>query len=98
MFLKHREMESLCAIAKERSLALIIDEVFFRPPSGGCDYGLATNEMVKPEGVLSFTLNGISKMIGLPQMKLGWILVDGPAQLRNEACERSKFYAIRFFR
>jgi aspartate/methionine/tyrosine aminotransferase len=37
---------------------------------------------------LSFRLGGLSKSAGLPQMKLGWILVDGPDDLVGEAMER----------
>ena len=38
--------------------------------------------------LLTFRLGGLSKSAGLPQVKLGWIAVDGPAPLVDEALER----------
>jgi alanine-synthesizing transaminase len=38
--------------------------------------------------VLVLSLSGASKSIGLPQIKLGWIAVAGPAGLVSEALER----------
>src|SRR2546428_4111310 len=40
------------------------------------------------DGALTFVLDGLSKSCGLPQMKLGWIVVDGPGALVSEALER----------
>ena len=37
---------------------------------------------------LTFRLGGLSKSAGLPQVKLGWILIDGPDALVREAMER----------
>src|SRR5262249_22308393 len=37
---------------------------------------------------LTFTLSGISKICGLPQMKVAWIVVDGPKSLKSEAIAR----------
>ena len=42
-------------------------------------------------GALTFVLNGFSKMVGLPQMKLAWIQIAGPAELCREARERLAF-------
>lgn len=39
-------------------------------------------------GALKFALGGLSKSCGLPQMKLGWIVVDGPDGPAGEALER----------
>lgn len=66
------------------SLPLVVDEVFHdfpfgdRAPSSAC---LASEVPV-------FTLGGLSKSLGLPQMKLGWILVSGPDPLVREALLR----------
>jgi aspartate/methionine/tyrosine aminotransferase len=46
--------------------------------------------------VLTFAMSGFSKILALPQMKLGWIVTNGPAQLREEAIERLDFIADTF--
>jgi len=38
--------------------------------------------------VLAFSLGGLSKSIGLPQVKLGWIALSGPDALVEEALDR----------
>src|SRR5204863_5339313 len=40
------------------------------------------------EETLVFSLGGLSKSVGLPQVKLGWIAVSGPAALVDGALER----------
>lgn len=76
------ELASRCA---ERDAALIVDEVF-------ADYPFATSDRYgavdSSRECLSFYLGGLSKSAGLPQVKLGWIRVDGPARLAAEALER----------
>jgi len=68
------EREALNAFCAEHQLALIVDEVFL-------DYALDGNQRLSfatnPDA-LTFTLSGLSKISGLPQMKLAWIAVSGP--------------------
>lgn len=76
-FLKAGEADRLCALARERSLPLISDEVFL-------DYGLCEGaqhvlSLTGRSDTLSFSLNGLSKSAGMPQMKIGWIVITGPA-------------------
>jgi alanine-synthesizing transaminase len=85
-FLKQEETDRLFDIAKRRGLALIADEVFF-------DYGLGerdgrTTTFVHRDDALSFSLNGLSKAAGMPQMKLGWMVINGPPAVRKIARER----------
>ncbi len=75
-FLKRAEAEELCELARLRSLPLISDEVFM-------DYGLGEStqrvlSLADRTDVLSFSLNGLSKSAGMPQMKVGWIVLNGP--------------------
>jgi alanine-synthesizing transaminase len=78
------EARELRSLAHAHGLALICDEVFADYPLAGaeCTSLLAGND------VLTFALGGLSKSVGLPQMKLGWIGVDGPAALVDDAMER----------
>ena len=52
-----------------------MDEVFSAYPLAADATHIRTPDI---PGVLTFRLNGLSKLIGLPQAKLGWILVKGP--------------------
>ena len=45
------------------------------------------------EECLAFSMSGLSKVAGLPQMKLGWMVVNGPAALRAEAWEKLEWIA-----
>jgi alanine-synthesizing transaminase len=74
-YIKQDEYNSLIEIASTNNLALISDEVFSEFSFYEDDRRVKS--FVGKDSVLTFTLNGISKMLGLPQMKLGWIVVDG---------------------
>ena len=85
-FLKRPEHQEIVGMAKENGPALIVDEVFL-------DYPLAQDDRrfgstAGDAEALTFTLNGLSKLAGLPQMKLGWIVVSGPPLLAAEAMAR----------
>lgn len=94
VFLKRTELERLNAVAGERGFALIVDEVF-----GDYAFGEDGERVVTTatnEAVLTFTLNGISKSCGLPQMKVGWIVVGGPSAVCDEALQRLEMIADTF--
>jgi len=91
-YLKRDELERLNQICARESLALIVDEVF-------SDYAFEPDErrvttLVDNAEVLTFVLNGFSKILALPQMKLGWIVTGGPG--RAEAIERLDLIADTF--
>ncbi|MBI1803352.1 MAG: pyridoxal phosphate-dependent aminotransferase [Ignavibacteriae bacterium] len=86
MFLKKSEYAEAKAIARDHNLALIVDEVFSEYGFSE-DAGRIVTTAASPD-VLTFTLSGISKMAGLPQMKLGWMIVSGEQRLLREANER----------
>lgn len=46
------------------------------------------NLLHNQDDVLLFRLNGISKLCGLPQLKLGWIALGGPPELTAQAIDR----------
>ena len=72
-YVKPGDLTRLNEICRKHNLALISDEVF----SGYVLHGEA-HSLLDNNGVLTFCLNGLSKLIGLPQVKLGWIIAGGP--------------------
>ncbi|MEO8481622.1 MAG: pyridoxal phosphate-dependent aminotransferase [Acidobacteriota bacterium] len=88
--LRADDREWLVGFAARRRLALIADEVFF-------DYQFSPPpDVVSLAGearVLTFTLGGLSKSAGLPQMKLAWIGVSGPDADVEEAMGRLEVIA-----
>ncbi|HEX4750101.1 MAG TPA: pyridoxal phosphate-dependent aminotransferase [Bryobacteraceae bacterium] len=85
-FLKQAEFDRLLGLVRERNLPIISDEVFL-------DYARQPNAMrvrtfVEQSEVVSFSLNGLSKSAGMPQMKLGWVVIGGPEDGAREARER----------
>jgi aspartate/methionine/tyrosine aminotransferase len=85
-FLKKSEAEILLELAKEHEVPIISDEVFMDYSLGaGADY---VRTLIDCDSVLSFSLGGLSKAAGMPQMKLAWIAVNGPEQDCDTARER----------
>jgi len=88
-FVKPEESAKLAELCREYQLAMVADEVF-------SDYALDSQSRFTHAGcdsVLTFTLNGLSKISALPQMKLGWIVVSGPEDARRQAVERLEIIA-----
>jgi aspartate/methionine/tyrosine aminotransferase len=74
-FVQPQELDSLNHFCREHALAIIADEVFL-------DYShdrSTPQSFVANHHVPTFTLSGVSKISGLPQMKLAWIVASGPA-------------------
>ena len=92
-FVSAQEAERLAGIARERGWAIVADEVF-------ADYVLespsAATEIAHDVGVLSFTLGGASKSLGLPQVKLAWTVVGGPGAPRDTALSGLELIADTF--
>jgi alanine-synthesizing transaminase len=88
------ERERLEELCLRRGLALIMDEVFLDYPMEE-EAGLRSFA-VGPHPVLTFVLSGMSKIAGLPQMKVGWIAGFGPEGARREAMERLEVVADTF--
>jgi hypothetical protein len=86
----HRnEFDRLAATCRQHELALISDEVFL-------DYGVEASGEASAafsKNCLSFALSGLSKISCLPQMKLAWIVVNGPERLQDEAHKRLEVIA-----
>jgi alanine-synthesizing transaminase len=86
-FVTEGDLDRLVELCAARGLAIIADEVF-------ADYALepgaaaAAGRAAVGRDVLAFTLGGLSKSVGLPQVKLGWLVVAGPEALVRAALER----------
>lgn len=110
--LRRSELRALCALCRARDLALIVDEVFAdyvlcSPPT---EPAAAAREAADPlihsvlaavqelgeAAPLCFVLSGLSKVVGLPQLKLGWVHVGGPEPLRQQAQDRLELIADTF--
>ena len=76
------EIDALDALCHAHGLALIVDEVFGAYLLAG---GRAPSVLDRSRQSLAFSLGGLSKAVGLPQVKLGWIVVDGPPPLVERA-------------
>lgn len=90
-FLKTDELEELAEVAREHDLAIVSDEVFldyWRAPDARRAGVVAGNP-----AVLSFSLSGLSKIAGVPQMKLAWMVAGGPEAVRGPALARLELIA-----
>ncbi len=91
-YTKPGERDTLNELCAEHDIAIIADEVFL-------DFNLAgapVRSFVTNEHALTFTMSGISKISGLPQMKLAWLAVSGPEQAKREALARLEVIADTF--
>lgn len=86
------ELVELAAICLKHDAALIADEVF-------ADY-MWSSPSAEPCGqvlfepdVLSFRLGGLSKAVGLPQVKLGWMAIGGRQDIVRDAQARLELAA-----
>jgi alanine-synthesizing transaminase len=77
------EREKVLSLCRFHGKALIVDEVFA--------YDLCSDGFKSLHGEdssLVFVLGGLSKSLGLPQLKLGWIHASGPSDELNSALDR----------
>ena len=83
-FVKEKELAKLNELCAARDIALIADEVFM-------DFALESQSAVScaaNSDALTFTLSGLSKICGLPQMKIAWLIASGPEDLKRQAMDR----------
>jgi len=89
-YIKKNELLELNTLCRENNMALLSDEVFY-------DFGLSQPKdaisLVQNDSVLTFTLGGLSKTLGLPQMKCSWIIMNGPKNLVKQAHDRLEIIA-----
>ncbi len=91
-FVTFAELEYMKHCWQKRQMAIVADEVFadysLLPPDGErvpCFAGITD--------ALTFTLSGLSKISALPQMKVAWVVVNGPADELEQALARLEVIA-----
>lgn len=79
------DYEAIVELAQRYGLAIIADEVF---------YNFALEPLGRPhriageDRVLTFGLDGFSKLLAVPHAKVGWIQVSGPVEIVVQAQKR----------
>ena len=108
--LQASELEALVELCASRDIALIGDEVFadYRldgaspPPRAGLvqhapgAHASTTVSVLQQQRALAFGLGGLSKSVGLPQVKVAWIGVSGPDARVAEALAGLEIVADTF--
>jgi aspartate/methionine/tyrosine aminotransferase len=84
-FLSGEDLGVLEDHCQKEGRALLMDEVF-------TDDGMTRFPSLSGRA-LTFRFGGLSKCLGLPQLKLSWVVMDGPSGLLDEALERLEFIA-----
>jgi len=106
-FVRPEDLAILNEICSARDMALVADEVFldFAYGDGNARREVARNarprglggrkpaSLAVNTGTLTFTMSGLSKISGLPQMKAAWLVTNGPAELKTKALERLEVIA-----
>jgi alanine-synthesizing transaminase len=88
-FAKPADFAKLNSLCSGREMAIIADEVFL-------DFSLEKKQQgsfAANRSARTFTLSGLSKISGLPQMKAAWLIASGPQQWKREAVARLEVIA-----
>jgi len=92
-FVGRRDRDLLRNFVLKHSLAIICDEVFLDYPAEGV---ASPGTWVDETQVALYVLSGLSKVAVAPQLKVGWIVVAGPANHAAESCRRLEHIADAF--
>lgn len=87
-FLSPADQDQMARFCRQNNWVVISDEVFQ-------EYGYAVERPKPwvPHGVLSFRLGGLSKSMALPQLKLSWMVLEGPADQIQSCLDRLELIA-----
>jgi alanine-synthesizing transaminase len=89
--LAREEWSAVVEICSRLQLPVICDEVFY-------DYfhQAPSFDPLRGADIPLFVLNGLSKTVALPQLKLAWMVVSGPQDFRHRALARLEIIADTF--
>jgi alanine-synthesizing transaminase len=93
-YLKRDELARLSDVCARSGCALVCDEVFADFPQRPDARRVPTT--AAHSAALTFTLSGLSKVCGLPQLKLGWCVVSGPPGEADAALARLELIADQY--
>lgn len=88
-FVRPEDRSRILELCRAAGVPVIADEVFLPYPLEDPAEPTFAGEAELP----CFVLNGLSKLLGLPQMKLGWIVLAGPPRYRADAAARLEIIA-----
>jgi alanine-synthesizing transaminase len=88
-FVRPEEAAILNKFCREHNLALVVDEVFLDYPHDDA----RRPTFASNREALTFTLSGLSKISGLPQMKVAWVVTTGPEKHVKPALARLEIVA-----
>ncbi len=92
-FLTRATADALVDACAGSGKALVADEVFL---DYRLDGGAAAPSFAGETRALTFCLGGLSKLVGLPQLKLAWIVVSGPEAEARPALDGLAFIADQY--
>ncbi len=103
-YISRAELNFLNEICRKHQVSIISDEVFFEYSlyPGDAVSGVANQaaltfrdyvSLAGNQTALTFVLGGLSKTLGLPQMKCAWILASGPQGVLQESLSRLEIIA-----
>ena len=92
-FLSARSAGTMIESCRGVGAALIVDEVFLDYP---LDDRQEASSFAQESRVLTFCLGGLSKLVGLPQLKLSWIVVAGAEDEVRRAFDGLAFIADQY--
>lgn len=90
-FIHPEDRERLVRLCRDREWALIADEVFLPYPLDGGPG--ANTSFTSVSDCLCCSLGGFSKSLGMPQLKLAWIVISGPGWLVESTLEALDYVA-----
>jgi aspartate/methionine/tyrosine aminotransferase len=93
-YLKLDELHRVADVCARADCALVCDEVFADFPRRPDARRVPTT--ASHPGAVTFTLSGLSKVCGLPQLKLGWCVVSGPEGEAEQATARLELIADQY--
>lgn len=92
-YLSAGDAQALFAVCERRGWAMVVDEVFADFP---LEIESPQTDWATRAPVLTFSLGGASKSVGLPQVKLGWMVVGGPEPVARAALDGLDYLADTF--